>query len=214
MGDEAELLLRILVMADPRDARRIFHWRCWMPYNLFFARRSVGRSLYNWRYSLFTPLGRWELGSEWRVALNVRTVDVTEVSSSRYHHAGRRSDELLWPTHFLAASAAAAADWLLCSHALERRLSSAQTRARQSPQPPAGRCSHALAARSWRQHQHLSLDRKSFTLHTWTVRPSSRRLPAAFLHINAPCCDYEQSGCMWCQLNWKFVFASPHDWAG
>ena len=82
-----------------------------------------------------------------------------------YHRTGRKMS-----ADFLAAAAdcpvvlMALRTAQLCSHALRPRLSSVQTRAAARPPPS---CSHQLASvltPSWRQHGHLLLDRKSFTL--------------------------------------------------
>jgi len=178
---------------------------CDVTWSLFLSPRDAvqlvpRRSLYNWRYPLFMPMGGREREARRAAAMAAGACRwmFARLTWQRwgpaYHRTGRRMS-----ADFLAAAAAAAVVMVLqtvelCSHAPQQRLSSVRTRAA-APAPRHRRfCGHQLAAlfsrprrAPWRQNGHLLLDRKSFTLSTY--RPATRRhiasLPCAFLHINA-----------------------------
>jgi len=132
-----------------RDARRIFHARRWMPYNLFFAGLYIIDDIHylrRWeadRLSAVTPAARAGGCSHgWRDRGEVRCII----------RQGGRWSLTSWRLLLVLLVVMMLQTVELCSHALQRRLSSVQTRAasaalrhRPSLQPPASRRSHALA---------------------------------------------------------------------
>ena len=150
-------------------ARLIFHAHRWMLYNLFLAGRYIIDDIHYLR--------RW--GAE-RRRCALQSGAAAAARAGGCSHGWRDRGEMRCIIRLEAEWALTswllllllllpvlqggdgATDVELCSHALQQRLSSVQTRAAATSSAPFSRPRRA----PWRQHGHLLLDRKSFTLST------------------------------------------------